>query len=39
MDNIAKVNSKGNGTIMVTGHTDNVPLVLIPIETVGFGNA
>ena len=27
MDNIAKVNSKGKSTIMVTGHTDNVPLV------------
>ena len=27
MDNIAKVNSKGNSTIMVTSHTDNVPLV------------
>ena len=27
MDNIAKVNSKGNSTIMVTGHTDDVPLV------------
>ena len=27
MENIAKVNSKGNSTIMVTGHTDNVPLV------------
>ena len=27
MKNIAKVNSKGNSTIMVTGHTDNVPLV------------
>ena len=27
MDNIAKVNSKGKSTIMVTGHTDDVPLV------------
>ncbi len=27
MNNIAKVNSKGNSTIKVTGHTDNVPLV------------
>ncbi len=27
MSNIAKVNSKGNSRIMVTGHTDNVPLV------------
>ena len=25
--NIAKVNAKGNSTIKVTGHTDNVPLV------------
>ena len=25
--NIAKVNSKGNSTIKVTGHTDNVPLL------------
>ena len=27
MTNIAKVNSKGKSTIMVTGHTDDVPLV------------
>ena len=27
MENIAKVNSKGTSNIMVTGHTDNVPLV------------
>ena len=27
MDNIAKVNSKGKSTIMVTGHTDDVLLV------------
>ena len=27
MSNIAQVNKKGNSTIKVTGHTDNVPLV------------
>ena len=27
MSNIAEVNKKGNSTIKVTGHTDNVPLV------------
>ncbi len=27
MENIAKVNSNGTSNIMVTGHTDNVPLV------------
>ena len=27
MANIAEVNKKGNSTIKVTGHTDNVPLL------------